>query len=294
MIERQILAEKSKEKDIEKFILSFLGSLSCSNVKIQRVPLGDKVSVYTSRPGLIVGRKGANIRDLTHLLKTKFKMENPQIEVVEIENPNLDAPSIAKFIVNSLERFGPKRFKSVAYKVIDNTIKAGARGVEVVIGGRGVPGERAKTWRCKAGYLKKSGDISENFVQKHVEPCNLKSGTIGIKVSILKPDVILPDDISIKADQKKPTITIEEVTDAKTLKKVAEVKEEKTKVVKKPVAVKSTDVDDAKALKKIAESKEKKIAKKKPVKKTVEKKEEVAKEVKEVKKEVEEKADVKA
>ena len=287
MIERQILAEKVKEKDIEKFILGFLGKLSCSNVKIQRVPLGDKVSVYTSRPGLIVGRKGVNIRDLTHALKTKFGMDNPQIDVVEIENADLSAASVAKYIVNTLERFGPKRFKAVAYRTLDNTIKAGARGVEVVIAGRGVPGERSKTWRFSAGYLKKSGEVAESFVDKHNESCNLKSGTIGVKVSILKPDVVLPDDIKIRCEEKgSDDVLVEQIDDAKAIKEVAEKKEEK---VKKATLSKSVDGKKEVVKKKVAKKVvKKKVAKKKETK--VEAKVEEKKETK-VEAKVEEKVD---
>ena len=229
MIERQIIAEKIREKDVENFILNYIGPLSCSRVKIQRVPLGDKISVFTSRPGLIVGRKGTNIRELTAILKTKFNMENPQIEVVEIERPDLDAPTVAKYIVSTLERFGPKRFKSVAYKAIESTIRAGAQGVEVVIGGRGVPSERAKSWRFTAGYLKKSGDVAASFVDQHREACNLRSGTIGVKVSILRPDVILPDDIKLKSEKADEQIVVEQIADVDVIKKLTEAKEESIK-----------------------------------------------------------------
>ncbi len=197
MIERQVVAQKLKEIEIESFIFSYLGRMSCSKIQIQRTPLGEKILVHTSKPGVIVGKKGANIKYLTGMLKTKYKMENPQIEVVEITNPYLDSASVARNLSSGLQRFGPKRFKAMAYRAIDETMKAGALGVEIVIAGRGVPGERAHSWRFSAGYLKKSGDISLNFMDRASEPCNLKSGTVGIKVSILHPDVRLPDDIVI-------------------------------------------------------------------------------------------------
>ncbi len=205
MIEKQIISQKLKEKDVEDFVFSSLGKLSCSHVKLQRTPLGEKISVYTSKPGLIVGRKGANIKALTDTLKNRFSMENPQIEVVEITNPFLDASSVARSLIAGFQRFGPKRFKAMAYYALDNTMKAGARGIEIVIAGRGVPGERAKSWRFSAGYLKKSGDISENFMDRCYESCNLRSGTIGIKVSILHPSVLLPDDVSLKKDENIKT-----------------------------------------------------------------------------------------
>jgi len=200
MIEKQIVAQKLKEKQIEDFVFSYLGKLSCSHIKMQRTPLGEKISIYTSRPGLIVGRKGANIKNLTEMLKTKFNMENPQLEVVEITNPNIDASSVARSLISGFERFGAKRFKAMTYRALENTMKSGAKGVEIIVAGRGVPGERAKSWRFSAGYLKKSGDVSENFMDRCYESCNLRSGTIGIKVSILHPDVVLPDEIKLKVE----------------------------------------------------------------------------------------------
>lgn len=230
MIERQILAQKLKEKEIENFVFNFLGKLSCSHVKMQRTPLGEKIVVYTSRPGMIVGKKGSNIRLITSLLKQKFGMENPQIEVEEITNPAIDAASVTRSLISGFQRFGPKRFKAMAYKVLEDALKMGASGIEVVISGRGVPGERAKTWRFSAGYLKKSGDISANFMDRCYEGCDIKSGTIGIKVSILHSDVVLPDKIHFKTQQVqdkavedahkiKADETAEQKTEGKTEKK---------------------------------------------------------------------------
>jgi len=227
MIERQIVAQKAKEKEIETFVFSYLGRISCSHIMMQRTPLGEKISVYTSRPGLIVGKKGANIKKLTELLKIKFNMENPQLEVVEIPNPYVDAASVARSMISGFERFGPKRFKAMAYKALDDAIKAGAKGIEIVIGGRGVPSERAKSWRFSAGYLKKSGDISANYVDRSYEYCNLRSGTIGIKVSILHSEVVLPDDIQIK-EQK-----VVDTTEKTEVKKEVEVKKEEKVEIKK-------------------------------------------------------------
>ncbi len=203
MIERQIISQKVKEQQIKEFIYGYLNKASYSHTEIQRTPLGERIIIYTSRPGLVVGRGGSNIVDLTNLLKEKFNLENPQIEVAEIENPSLNSQSVAKRIVSLFERFGPKRFKAIGYKVLDSIINAGALGAEVVISGRGVPSTRAKSWRFKAGYLKKSGDIAQNYVDKGFVAANLRSGTIGVRVSILKPDVVLPDKITLKKEEKK-------------------------------------------------------------------------------------------
>ena len=252
MIERQIVAQKIKEREIQEFILSYLGALSCSHIKMQRTPLGERVTVYTNKPGLIVGKKGANIKILTKMLKEKYKMENPQIEVGEIKNPDLDAATIAKSLVSGLMRFGARRFKVMSYKALENVMRAGALGVEIVVSGRGLPGERARVWRFNAGYLKKSGDVCESFVDKAIEAANLKSGTVGVNVSVLHPDTPLPDTVVIK--DVEITVTEEIVKEAKKKSK----KEEKTtKKVKKAKKVVKKE-EKPKVMKEVKDGKDKK------------------------------------
>ena len=196
MIERQFVNQKIKEFQIQEHIKSTLVGTGFSHIEIQRTPLGEKVIIFTARPGLVVGRKGENIKKLTNLLKKRFKMENPQIEIGELGNAMLDANYVADKIASNLVRFGSKRFKSVGYKTLQDILDNGALGAEIVISGK-VPSARARSWRFKAGHLKKSGDISANQVKKAISTANLKSGTIGIKVSIMTPDIIMPDRILI-------------------------------------------------------------------------------------------------
>ena len=225
MIEKQIVSKNLREYLIQDYIKDCLPKGSYSRIDLKKTPLGEKIIVHTSMPGLVVGRRGENILELSKVLKLKFNMENPQVEVSEINEANLDPASVAERIASSFERFGPKRFKLIGYKELQNIIDAGAFGAEIVISGRGVPGSRAKSWRFQAGHLKKSGDISENLIKKAIAVANLKSGTIGIKVSILTPDIIMPDKIEIKA---KEEILIQEKEEPKK-----EIKEKKTRRKKK-------------------------------------------------------------
>src|SRR3989344_3577675 len=198
IIEKKIVAKNIKEYVIQEYISHELPKASYSKIDIKKTPLGEKVIIHTSRPGLVVGKKGSNIQRLNEVLRGKFGMENPQVEIVEIESPNLDAKSVAERIVSSFERFGPKRFKSIGYRALQDIIDAGAKGAEIVISGRGVPSSRSKTWRFSAGHLKKSGDISINHIKRSLVVAELKSGSIGIKVNILTPDVILPDEVKLR------------------------------------------------------------------------------------------------
>ena len=230
MIERQFVKQKTKEFQIQEYISKQFSKAGHSKTEIQRTPLGEKVIVYATRPGLIVGSKGENIKKLTKVLKTRFKMENPQVEIGEVENPFFDPSVMAQRISSILEKYGPKRFKSVGYKTLQQIMDAGAIGAEIVIGGRGVPGARAKSWRFSAGHMKKSGDLAQYHVKKAQTTADLKSGTIGIKIMIMTPDIILPDKITVL--DKPREIKTEEPKEEKKTKKKTQKKQAKKRVVK--------------------------------------------------------------
>ncbi len=199
MIERKFVSQNKKEFHIQEFIFGFLKNSGCSHIKLIKTPLGDKVMIYTSRPGVVVGRKGQNIKAMTEQLKQKFELENPQIEIVEIKDPYLNAQIVADMVASFLMRFGPQRFKGIAHKTMSSVMASGARGVELVISGK-IPGARAKTWRFSVGYLKKCGDVALEGIQSAYADALLKAGTIGIQVKIMPPDLVLPDTIEINPD----------------------------------------------------------------------------------------------
>ncbi len=220
MIERKFVLQKIKEFEVQEFIAKNLKNVGHSHTKMVKTPLGEKIIIYASRPGLIVGRGGQNIKQLTKNLKKKFNFENPQIEINEVGDINLDANVVAERIVDSLERFGAEKFKAIGHKVMGNVMDAGALGIEIIISGK-IPGSRAKNWRFYSGYLKKCGDISLIGVDKSVGQALLKKGVIGVKVSIMPPETELPDKIELIEEKEE---VIEEVKE--------EGKEEVTKDVK--------------------------------------------------------------
>ena len=199
MIEREFVAQKTKEYYIKKFIESKLSKVGLSSIKLKKIPMGEKIIIETSKPSLIVGSKGTNIKELTLTLKKEFKLENPQIEINEVKNIFLDPIIVADKIAGSLERFGSARFKGVGHKIMENVINSGALGIEIVLSGK-IPSARAKSWRFYQGYLKKCGQ-SATEIKSAYAYAQLKSGTVGIQVRIMPPNLILPDDISIKDDE---------------------------------------------------------------------------------------------
>ncbi len=223
MIEREFINQKTKEYYIKQYVrnkLSKVGGISA--IRLKKIPLGEKIIISSSKPSLVVGSKGANIRDLTKELKVQFNLENPQIEINEVRDLYLDAQIVAEKVTGALERFGSQRFKSVGHKVMENVMKSGALGVELIISGK-IPSSRAKSWRFYQGYLKKCGDLSVSGVRKAQASALLKSGIVGVKVAIMPPDLILPDKIEILTE---PRILVEEIKVEEKSKRKTEQKEE--------------------------------------------------------------------
>ena len=196
MIERKFVKDQKTEYNIEEYIGETLRNVGHSKTELTKTPLGDKIIIHAARPGLVVGKKGDNIKKITTTLKKKFKLDNPEIEIKEVTTQQLDARIVAERIANTLERYGIKRFKATAHRSMSDIMNAGALGVEITLSGR-IPSSRSKTWRFYDGYLKKCGDYSVNGMRRAITAANLKTGTVGIKVSIMPPGLRLPDSMQV-------------------------------------------------------------------------------------------------
>ncbi len=195
MEERKTVKFKKEEYAIKERLKSEIGKGKVSKVKIEYTPMGEKIIISTNKPGFVIGRGGERIEALTEILKKEFKLENPHIEIDEITEPDLDAQLVADDIALGLERFGPLKFKVLAYRYLQRIMKAGALGSEIRLGGK-LPSSRARLWRFSQGYLKKTGDEAK-MVDRAQAKAQTKPGTVGVKVSILRPGVKLKDKITI-------------------------------------------------------------------------------------------------
>lgn len=280
MIERKFISQNMKEHQIKEYVRQSLQKSGLSDVKVQRTPLGERILISASRPGLVVGRGGANIANLTRDLKLKFKLENPQIEIEEIAILGLDPFIVAEMIATSLERFGPLRFKGIGHRAMTDVMGAGALGVEIFISGK-IPSSRAKTWRFYNGYLKKCGNTAITDVQTAYSSAFLKTGIVGVKVSIMPPGTKLPDRIIIRelgagVEEVKSDSAVKAEIEKETDVEVGAESEEKSKEKSKEKKTKETKSKEIKTGKKEVKSKAKVI----PAKKKKEGKEEKTEEAK--------------
>lgn len=184
-----------KLMQINEYLRSELTRAGFSGIDFQKTPLGIRITLRTSRPGLVIGKGGKRIREITAALEEKFDLERPQIEVEEVENPNLNAQIMAERLAYSLDR--GRHYRRAGYYILRRIMEAGAKGVEISIAGK-ITSQRARTQIFRAGTMKKSGESSRKAVEKGVAQCVQKSGTLGIIVKIFHRNFSTGDDVSIK------------------------------------------------------------------------------------------------
>lgn len=194
MIEKDFVTEGLKRTRIDEYLEKELERAGYGGMDVQITPLGTMVLVYAERPGMVIGRGGKNVRTITNTLKNEFGLDNPQIEVKEVDVPELNPKIMAYKIANMLQR--GMHFRRVAYSTIRRIMGAGAQGVEVTISGK-IRGSRSAVAKFVEGYIKKCGEPSIRLVEEGFATVQLKPGVLGIYVRIMPPETVLPDSVEI-------------------------------------------------------------------------------------------------
>jgi small subunit ribosomal protein S3 len=183
-IEKLFIKEGIKESEVEEYLAKRFEKAGYSHTEIQRTPLGTRIIVYAHKPGLVIGRSGKRINEITEEIKEKFGFENPLIDVKEVEQPFLDAHIVAQRVARALER--GINFKKVANYYLDRVLEAGAIGVQIKIAGKLAGSERSRFQKFKKGFVAFSGDYADTLVDKGEAQANIKPGVIGVQVRIMR------------------------------------------------------------------------------------------------------------
>jgi len=215
MIEKDFVTEGLKRTRIDEYLETELERAGYGGMEIQLTPLGTMIVVYAERPGMVIGRGGKTVRNITQTLKTNYELENPQVEVKEVDVPELNPKIMAHKIAAMLQR--GMHFRRVAYTALRRIMGAGAQGVEVTISGK-IRGARSATAKFNEGYIKKCGEPSTRYVKEGFATVQLKPGVLGIYVRIMPPGMVLPDKVDIL------NIAVEE-SEAETISETLEVEE---------------------------------------------------------------------
>ncbi len=182
MKEKQFIQKGARKVRLDEFLEEELEGAGYSHSDIVRTPTSTKVVIHAQRPGLVIGRGGSRINELTEDMEEAFDLENPQIEVNEIEEGDANAKVVAKSIADWLQKGG--HAKRVGYTYIRRMKEAGVIGAEVEITGK-LSGNRGRTEKFSFGYVKRCGNTSKDNVSKAYELARTKPGAIGVKVRIM-------------------------------------------------------------------------------------------------------------
>ncbi|MGZ7048947.1 MAG: 30S ribosomal protein S3, partial [Methanobacterium sp.] len=221
MIEKDFVTEGLKRTRIDEYLENELERAGYGGMEIQLTPLGTMIVVYAERPGMVIGRGGKTVRNITANLKNNYGLENPQVEVKEVDIPELNPKIMAHKIAAMLQR--GMHFRRVAYTALRRIMGSGAQGVEVTISGK-IRGARSATAKFNDGYIKKCGEPSIRFVKEGFATVQLKPGVLGINVRIMPPGMVLPDKVDIlpKAVEEPEEETVETISETLEVEEVDE------------------------------------------------------------------------
>ncbi|MFA5613124.1 MAG: 30S ribosomal protein S3 [Methanoculleus sp.] len=199
-IEKKFISEGVRNVRVEKFLTSELKRAGYGGMDITRTPLGTQVTIFAEKPGIVIGKGGKQVRQLTQDLATRFDIESPQVEVQQVQNPNFNAQIMAERLANALERGW--YFRKAGQSTIRRVMDSGALGCEVIVAGK-LTGARSRTQKFTEGYVKHSGEPSETIVEKGYALAVKKLGTIGVQVKIVPPGAKLPDTFEVAEPEPK-------------------------------------------------------------------------------------------
>lgn len=168
---------------IRDVVKTRLKEAAISRVTIERFANRIRVAVFSARPGLVIGRKGAEIEKLKSILSKKTNGKEIFIEIVEVKSPEVDATLVAESIAQQLER--RVSFRRAMKKAIQTAMDFGADGIRVKCGGRLGGAELARTESYSQGKVPLqtlSANIDYGFAE-----ANTLTGITGVKVWICKP-----------------------------------------------------------------------------------------------------------
>jgi len=195
--EQQFIEDGLQRTQIDEFFADELGRAGYGGMDVAKTPMGTQIVLKAEKPGMVIGKGGKNIRKITTTLEEEFGLDDPQVDVQEVEEPDLNARIVADRLGNALERGW--YFRKAGHTTIDRIMEAGAKGAEIVLSGK-VTGARSRVEKFNRGYIKHNGEPAENIVDSGVGVAVMKLGTIGVQVKIIPPNAELPDDFEIYED----------------------------------------------------------------------------------------------
>jgi len=183
---KQYPAFLNSDLQVRAFLKKKLSQASVSRIQIERTAGSANITIHTARPGLVIGKKGEDIERLRNDVTKMMNLPSVHINIEEIRKPELDAQLVAESIAQQLER--RIMFRRAMKRAVQNTMRIGAEGVRINVGGRLNGAEIARTEWYREGRVPLHTLRAD--IDYGVAEANTTYGIIGVKVWIFKGEVI--------------------------------------------------------------------------------------------------------
>jgi len=190
VIEKIFVKEGIKKVRVSEYFKKELERAGYGGMEIKRTPMGTQITVNVEKPGMIIGKDGRRIKRLTDEVNKRQEMDNPQIDVQPIDMPDLCASLMATRLAKLIERGW--HFRRAGRSTLQRIMDRGALGCEIIMSGK-LKGPRGRMEKMVEGYIKHCGAVAEEVVDHGYAIAQVKSGVIGVRVWIVKPDAKVPD-----------------------------------------------------------------------------------------------------
>ena len=218
---------------LKDYLRSKIKDAGFSNVEVSKTPTGTRVVLHVTRPGIVIGRKGTGIKELTEKLETEYGLKNPQIAVEEITKPELSPEVMCNRMASHLER--GTAFRRATMWTIQQIMEGGAMGVESTISGK-LRGDRSAFEKHSQGILPRAGHHADVIVSEDIAHVETPMGLIGVRIRIAKKEKLIPEfEMKGKTQaQKDEEIRIKKEADealakAQSESEIIKIEEEKMK-----------------------------------------------------------------
>jgi len=175
---------------INDFLREKIKDAGFSNVEISKNPTGTRVTLHVTRPGIVIGRKGSGIKELTEILEKEFNLKNPQIAVEEILKPELSPNVMCNRMASHLER--GTAFRRATMWTMQQIMDNGAMGTQITISGK-LRGDRSAFEKHSAGILPRAGHHADVIVSEDIVHVETAMGLIGVRIRIALKEKLIPE-----------------------------------------------------------------------------------------------------
>ena len=232
---RNVIKDNYNAMLINDFLREKIKDAGFSQVEISKTPTGTRVVLHVTRPGIVIGRKGTGIKDLTETLEKQFNLKNPQIAVEEIQKPELSPNVMCNRMASHLER--GTAFRRATMWTMQQIMDNGAMGTQITISGK-LRGDRSAFEKHSAGVLPRAGHHADVVVSEDIVHVETPMGLIGIRIRIARKEKLIPEfELKGKTqEQKDEEARIKKEADdlamkVKTESELIELEEEKIKKI---------------------------------------------------------------